>query len=57
MILSCFVLGLSTRKGGETLLPILGRPISPETVSQVAKTLDPRWPPSIVGRCTTATGR
>jgi putative transposase len=33
------VIGLSTRKVGETLLSILGRPISAETVSQVAKTL------------------
>ena len=40
MILSCFVLGLSVRKVGEALLPILGRPISPATVSQVAKQLD-----------------
>jgi len=40
MILSCFVLGLSTRKVGEALLPILGRPISPATISQVAKQLD-----------------
>jgi len=40
MILSCFVLGLSTRKVGEALLPILGRPISAATVSQVAKQLD-----------------
>ena len=40
VILSAFVLGLSTRKVGETLLSILGRPISAETVSQVAKTLD-----------------
>ncbi len=40
MILSCFVLGLSTRKVGEALLPILGRSISPATVSQVAKQLD-----------------
>jgi transposase-like protein len=31
---------LSTRKVGEALLPILGRPISPATVSQVAKQLD-----------------
>jgi transposase-like protein len=42
VILSAFVLGLSTRKVGETLLSILGRPISAETVSQVAKTLDCR---------------
>src|SRR6185437_13003434 len=40
MILSCFVLGLATRKVGEALLPILGRPISPTTVSTVAKQLD-----------------
>jgi transposase-like protein len=40
MILACFVLGLSTRKVGEALLPILGRPVSPATVSAVAKQLD-----------------
>lgn len=40
MILACFVLGLSTRKVGEALLPILGRPISAAAVSQVAKSLD-----------------
>jgi putative transposase len=40
VILSAFVLGLSTCKVGETLLSILGRPVSPGTVSQVAKTLD-----------------
>lgn len=40
VILSAFVLGLSTRKVGETLLAILGRPVSATTVSQVAKTLD-----------------
>ena len=40
MILACFVLGLSTRKVSEALLPILGRPISPATVSLVAKQLD-----------------
>jgi putative transposase len=40
MILSCFVLGLSVRKVSEALLPILGRPISPSTVSTVAKQLD-----------------
>ncbi len=40
MILACFVLGLSTRKVGIALLPILGRRISAGTVSQVAKTLD-----------------
>jgi transposase-like protein len=37
VILAGFVLGLSTRKVGETLLALLGRP---STVSQVAKTLD-----------------
>jgi putative transposase len=40
MILACFVLGLSTRKVSAALLPILGRPISPATVSTVAKQLD-----------------
>jgi len=40
MILSCFVLGLCVRKVSEALLPILGRPISPTTVSAVAKQLD-----------------
>ena len=40
VILAGFVLGLSTRKVGQTLLTILGRPVSASTVSQVAKTLD-----------------
>lgn len=40
VILAGFVLGLSTRKVGETLLALLGRPVSAATVSQVAKTLD-----------------
>lgn len=40
VILAGFVLGLSTRKMGETLLALLGRSVSPTTVSQVAKTLD-----------------
>ena len=35
-----FLLGLSTRKVATALLPILGRPVSPATVSQVAKQLD-----------------
>ena len=39
-ILAGFVLGLSTRKLGEVLLGLLGRPVSPTTVSRVAKTLD-----------------
>ena len=37
MILACFVLGLSTRKVAVALQPVLGRRISPGTVSQVAK--------------------
>jgi putative transposase len=40
VILAGFVLGLSTRKVGETLLALLGRKVSPSTVSQVAKALD-----------------
>jgi transposase-like protein len=40
VILACFVLGLSTRKVGEALLPILGERVSPTTVSRVARTLD-----------------
>jgi putative transposase len=40
MILACFVLGLSTRKVAIALLPVLGRPVSPATVSRVAKQLD-----------------
>ena len=39
-ILAGFVLGLSTRKVGEVLLALLGRPVSPATVSRVARTLD-----------------
>lgn len=39
-ILSCFVLGLSTRKVSRALLPIFGERISPSTVSRVAKQLD-----------------
>jgi len=39
-ILAGFVLGLSTRKVGEVLLALLGRPVSAATVSAVAKTLD-----------------
>ena len=40
MILTCFVLGLSTSKVAIALLPILGRRISAGMVSQVTKTLD-----------------
>jgi len=39
-ILACFVLGLSTRKVAEALLPVLGERVSASTVSQVAKILD-----------------
>src|SRR5256885_11493663 len=39
-MLAGFVLGLSTRKVGETLLAILGQRVSATTVSRVAKTLD-----------------
>jgi transposase-like protein len=40
LILGCFVLGLSTRKVGTALLPLLGERVSASLVSQVAKTLD-----------------
>lgn len=40
MILSCFLLGLSTRKVSEALLPVLGESVSASTVSRVAKILD-----------------
>jgi len=40
MILAGFVLGLSTRKLGEVLIALLGRPVSASTVSAVAKSLD-----------------
>jgi putative transposase len=40
VILAGFVLGLSTRKVGKTLLAILGQKISASTVSRVSKTLD-----------------
>jgi putative transposase len=40
MILLSFTLGLSTRKVSRALLPILGEPISPATVSRVAHKLD-----------------
>ena len=39
-ILAGFVLGLSTRKLGEVLLCLLGRPVSPTTVSRAAQSLD-----------------
>ena len=40
MILTCFVLGISTRKVATALLPVLGEPVSATTVSRVAKSLD-----------------
>ncbi len=40
VILASFVLGLSTRKVGEALLPLLGERVSPATVSRVARVLD-----------------
>lgn len=40
MILLAFVLGLSTRKVSEVLLPVLGEPISPQTVSRIVTQLD-----------------
>jgi putative transposase len=39
-ILSCFVLGHSTRKVSKALQPLLGEGFSPSTVSRVAKMLD-----------------
>ena len=41
-LLACFVLGLSTRKVSEALLPLLGEPVSASTVSRVSPTLDAR---------------
>jgi putative transposase len=40
MILSCFVLGLSTRKVSHALMPILGETLSATTVSRVSRILD-----------------
>lgn len=40
MILSCFVLGISTRKIAHALMPVLGEPISASTVSRAATILD-----------------
>ena len=56
MILACFVLGLSVRKVSEALLPILGRPISPATVSTVAKQLDAVVAAFHARRCASAIG-
>jgi transposase-like protein len=40
MILACFLLGLSTRKVGKALLPVLGEPVSASSVSRIARVLD-----------------
>jgi putative transposase len=40
LILACFVLGISTRKVAQALLPVLGEPVSATTVSRVAQSLD-----------------
>jgi len=40
MILACFVLGISTRKVAQALLPVLGESVSATTVSRVARSLD-----------------
>jgi len=40
LILACFVLGLSTRKVAQALLPILGERVSPSAVSRIAQKLD-----------------
>jgi transposase-like protein len=40
VVMGCFALGLSTRKVGAALLPLLGERVSATTVSSVAKTLD-----------------
>ena len=40
MILSCFVLGISTRKVAEALFPVLGERVSASTESRVGKQLD-----------------
>jgi putative transposase len=40
MILSCFVLGLSTRKVSQSLMPVLGEAVSATTVSRVSRILD-----------------
>jgi len=40
LILACFVLGISTRKVSQALLPVLGEPVSATTVSRVARSLD-----------------
>jgi len=40
LICDSFLGGLSTRRVGEVLEPLLGEPVSPATVSQITKTLD-----------------
>jgi putative transposase len=40
MILSCFILGLSTRKVSQALMPVLGESVSATTISPVSRILD-----------------
>jgi putative transposase len=40
LILLVFISGISTRKVGRALLPILGQPLSASTVSRIAQQLD-----------------
>lgn len=40
LIMLVFIFGLSTRKVGQALLPILGEKVSPTTVSRIAQQLD-----------------
>ena len=40
LIRECFLGGLSTRRVGEALAPMLGQALSPQTISRVARSLD-----------------
>ena len=40
MIVACFVLGISTCKVSQALLPVLGEPLSATTLSRMARSLD-----------------
>ena len=40
LIRECFLGGLSTRRVGEVLAPMLGQALSPQTISRVARSLD-----------------
>ena len=46
---SVFLAGVSTRRVGETLQAVLGEPVSAQTVSRVARSLDRRWSAFIGG--------